>query len=410
MLPVNVRRVLGVSTLRRAGNGQVVRVYGNGVAAALVLALAVAAGASLGLGGCGGQASTPSKPADQVISFSSSSRTFVGISASEVLPLPAEQQREVLHDQAGAGIGLFRQTFRWDEIEPSPGEYSWGMHDGLVAAAAENGVRVLPIVFAPPGREAAEPKPGAKVTATTTMPPRDPRAFAAFATVLAKRYGPGGEFWRANPDLEPLPIRSWQVWNEPNLRAYWGGRPNPNEYLELLRITGDALRAVDPGAEIVTGGIPESKLGIPLEDYVALLAKAGAKGAFDTLAIHPYARRPDGAIAAIVRARELLDRAGLDDVGLWVTEIGWATGEQRSDFTVGPKTQAAYIAEFFTGAAALAGDVKLRGIAYYAWRDVEPYPGGKDFWGLHTGLNDVRGEAKPSRTTFTSVASTLRAG
>lgn len=381
---------------------------------ALVAAIALALALTATLTGCGaGEESATSpggKPADQVISYAPSSRTFVGISASEVLPLPAAEQRDVLHAQAAAGIGLFRQTFRWDEIEPSPGEYHWDMHDGLVAAAAENGIRVLPIVFATPKSEAADPKPGAKVTPTTTMPPRDPQAFADFATVLAKRYGPGGTFWKAHPDLEALPIRSWQVWNEPNLKAYWGGRPNQNEYLELLTATGRALHAVDPQAEIVTGGVPESKLGIPLDDYVTLLARAGAKGTFDTLAIHPYARTPDGAIAAVVHAREILDRAGFTDVGVWVTEIGWATGAQKSDFTVGPKTQAAYIAEFLSRSAALAPKLKLRGIAYYAWRDVKPYPGGKDFWGLHTGLNDIDGTAKPSLAAFTSAASTLRAG
>lgn len=368
------------------------------------------------LAGCGGEERSGDSQAgggaarEQVISYAPSSRTFVGISASEVLPLAAAEQRKVLHAQAAAGIGLFRQTFRWDEIEPSPGQYQWGMHDGLVAAAAENGIRVLPIVFATPKSQAAAPKPGAKVTPTTTMPPRDPQAFADFATVLAKRYGPGGTFWKAHPDLEPLPIRSWQVWNEPNLKAYWGGRPNQNEYLELLKVTGRALHAVDPQAEIVTGGVPESKLGIPLGDYVSLLARAGAKGSFDTLAIHPYARTPDGAIAAVVHAREILDKAGFTDVGLWVTEIGWATGAQKSDFTVGPKTQAAYIAEFLTRSAALAPKLKLRGIAYYAWRDVKPYPGGKDFWGLHTGLHDIDGTAKPSLASFTSAAAALRAG
>lgn len=377
--------------------------------------LAAAASATLALAGCGGDSSgtadAPAKPkADPVISFDSGSRTFVGISASEVLPLPADEQREVLHDQAAAGIGLFRQTFRWDEIEPRRGEYAWGMHDGLVAAAAENGIRVLPIIFATPKWQAADPKPGAKVTPTTTMPPKDMQAFADYASLLAKRYGPGGTFWKDHPDLEPLPIRSWQVWNEPNLKAYWGGRPNQNEYLDMLRLTGDALHAVDPGAEIVTGGVPESKLGIPLEDYVNLLAKAGAKGTFDTLAIHPYARKPDGAIAAMVQAREALDKAGLTDVGLWVTEIGWATGSESSAFTVGPKTQSAYIAEFLGRAASLTPELKLRGVAYYAWRDVEPYPGGKDFWGLHTGLNDVNGEPKPSLAGFTSAASALRAG
>jgi hypothetical protein len=367
--------------------------------------------AVLALAGCGGSGNsarssgTSGRDADR---FDAARRGFVGINASEVLPRTLAQQRRVLHQQAAAGISTFRQTFRWDEIEPSKGSYRWTMHDGLVQAAAENGIRVLPIVFATPKREAAARRRGVTVTATTTMPPRDPRSFARFAAVLARRYGANGSFWRAHPELEALPIRSWQVWNEPNLKAYWGGRPNERAYLALVRATGAALRAVDPGVEIVTGGIPNSRLGIPLADYVHGLARAGGKGTFDTLAVHPYARRPDGAIAALVDAREQLDAAGLNHVGLWVTEIGWATGSQHSAFTVGPKTQAAYIAEFLRRAGALAPQLKLRGVAYYAWRDVEPYIGGEDFWGLHTGLRDAADAPKLSMSAFTAAATALR--
>ena len=365
----------------------------------------------LALAGCGSKdsAKSPTTGPAKVITYDPGSRTFVGMNASEVLPFSPKEQDATLHAQAAAGVGVFRQTFQWSDIEPKPGEYHWEMHDNLVASAARNGIQVLPIIFNVPKGQGAAPKKHVKITATTTMPPKDPEAFAAFAKVLVGRYGPGGSFWKAHPDVKPLPIRSWQVWNEPNLKAYWGGRPNQREYLTLLKATGRAIHSADPGAEIVTGGIPDSKLGSPLADYVPLLAKAGAKGAFDTLAIHPYARTVDGAIAGIVRAREILDRAGFTNVGLWVTEIGWATGGPHSAFTVGPKTQGSYVAEMLSRSAALAERVKLRGVAYYAWRDVKPYPGGKDFWGLHTGLNTIGGKPKPSLTAFTAAASELRA-
>ena len=44
---------------------------------------------------------------------------------------------------------------------------------------------------------------------------------------LVRRYGPRGSLWRERPGAAAsLPIRSWQIWNEPNLRVYWCNKPN----------------------------------------------------------------------------------------------------------------------------------------------------------------------------------------
>ena len=52
--------------------------------------------------------------------------------------------------------------------------------------------------------------------------------------------------------------------------------------------------------------------------------------------------------------------------------------------------------------------MKLRGAVYYAWRDQQVYAGGKNFWGLHTGLNRVNGTAKPALASFRKAALSLR--
>ena len=58
-----------------------------------------------------------------------------------------------------------------------------------------------------------------------------------------------------------LPIRSWQIWNEPNLGPYWCGKANAKQYVAMLRAVGTAIKQVDRGAHIVTAGLPDSKLG-----------------------------------------------------------------------------------------------------------------------------------------------------
>ncbi|MBO9532870.1 MAG: hypothetical protein J7513_07855 [Solirubrobacteraceae bacterium] len=358
---------------------------------------------------CGDEtAEAPRATAVQAARSTPISADYVGLVAPEVLPLPDAEQLATLRAQHAAGVGVLRQTFRWDEIEPSKGRWAWGMHDQLVGNAARAGITILPIVFQVRPDQAAAAKPGVKVTATTTMPPKDPAVFAGFATELVKRYGPGGTFWAEHPDIPERPVHSWQVWNEPNLKAYWGGRPNDREYGRLLVVTAKAIRAADPKAEIVTGGLPQSKQGISIKDYIHLLAKSAPKGTFDTLAIHPYGRTADTVITGAAHAREWLDREGLTSVNLWITEFGWATGGPKSPFTVGPKRQARQVTEVLDRSAALRTDLRLRGVIYYSWRDVPPYEGGRDFWGLHTGLNTLEGEAKPALQAFTDEIAALR--
>jgi GH35 family endo-1,4-beta-xylanase len=373
-------------------------------------ALLAAAVLAAGVAGCGGDegGGEPGAGAAKTTPPASSSPSYVGLVASEVLPQEAAEQAATLKAQHDVGVGVLRQTFRWDEIEPRKDDWAFGMHDQLVEAAAKQGIEILPIIFGVRPGEEAKPKKNAKVTATTTMPPRDADTFAAYATVLVKRYGRGGSFWKERPTVPAMPMTAWQIWNEPNLKAYWGGRANEKEYTEMLQKTSAAIRAVDPEAEIVTGGLPESKLGIPMEDYVNLLAEAGAKGSFDTVAIHPYSRSVDGVIRGVETARTALDKAGMTDVKLWITEVGWADNGPPSKFTVTSERQAQYVAEVFARTAAVAEPMKLRGVVYYGWRDVRPYPGGKDFWGLHTGLMTLENEPKPSLEAFTNAAAALR--
>ncbi len=69
-----------------------------------------------------------------------------------------------------------------------------------------------------------------------------------FLTQAVARYGPGGSFWAENPSLPKRPIRTWQIWNEPNFK-YFVARPNPAEYGKLVKISYAAIKGVDPGRE-----------------------------------------------------------------------------------------------------------------------------------------------------------------
>ena len=45
----------------------------------------------------------------------------------------------------------------------------------------------------------------------------------------------------------------WEIWNEPNHRAYWGAPPNAADYGRLVRLTAERIKTIDPDAVIIAG-------------------------------------------------------------------------------------------------------------------------------------------------------------
>ena len=287
-------------------------------------------------------------------------------------------------------------TFDWARIERSPGHYDFRGYDGLMAATAERGVAVLPVLFDPPAFRSSRPAHGAR---PGTYPPRSDAALGAFAAAAIARYGPSGSFWREHPRLPAVPIRAWQVWNEPSLPAYWPMGPDPAAYARLLQVTARAIRRADPRATVVSAGIPQSRIGVPFARYVDGLYRAGGRSAFDVLAIHAYARDAGGVLAAVRSARRLMDAHG-DHRPIWVTEVGWASAGPPSAFTIGAQAQARQVYAALTRLARRRTALNLRGVVYSTWTDGGVYRGGTDFWGLHTGLLTVRGAPKPAFYAF----------
>ena len=209
------------------------------------------------------------------------------------------------------------------------------------------------------------------------------------------------------PGAPSLPIRSWQIWNEPNLGIYWCNRPNPREYASMLRVVGKAIKSEDPGAKIVTAGLPDSKLksAMPLDKFISRLYKARGKRYFDTLAINGYATNNAQLSELLHRVRRHMNRKRDRRAGIWITEIGWGDGGPPHRYNVGSAGQAARIANSFRLFGKLGRKLRLRGVVYYSWRDHEPYPPKyNDMWGLHTGLLDLNGNPKPAYYAFGQAA------
>jgi hypothetical protein len=333
-------------------------------------------------------------------------------SATAALPhgfvgLYADDASNQLAAQARTGVETVRQPLEWWRVERSPGRFDFSDYDDYVAAAAAAGVSVLPVLMGPPEFRSSRP---AASRSHAMYPPASNAAFAAFVGAAVRRYGASGTFWTVNPGVPYLPIRSWQIWNEPNIPNFWRSGPDARQYVALLRAGAAAVRAADPSAEVVAAGLPNSKLGVPFLDYLEQMYGAGAKGAFDTLAIHPYSRSVAGLLALAERARALMNRHG-DRSRLWITEFGWSTGGDASAFRVSERGQADRIAAAVSALVAQRRVLRLRGFVLFKWKDsVAPPALGGDPWPLHTGLLDAAGAPKRSFWIFARLVGALRRG
>ncbi len=334
-------------------------------------------------------------------------RDFVGIVSEDAFAGNGDYRATTFPLHRDAGIGTIRQPFIWSDIERRKGRFNFGYLDGFVADAARHGVAVLPVLFGAPDFRSSKPRRGALRGA---YPPRRPSDIAPFARAAARRYGPGGSFWKSNRSVPRQPIRSWQIWNETNLPFYWRPAPSAEEFIRMMSAASRAIKQVDEGAEIVTAGLPQSqsKGAVPLQSYIAAMYRAGGKPAFDTLAINPYGATSGEVLKRVEAVRKTMNRFGDRKAKLWITELGWADSGPTSRFTVGPRVQAARIRSMVGDLWSGRERLGLRGFVYYNWRDAPPYAGRNDFWGLHTGLLDIDGQAKPAYEAFRSAVRGLR--
>jgi hypothetical protein len=237
--------------------------------------------------------------------------------------------------------------------------------DTLVADASQRGLTVLPVVIGAPSWD-GHTYPGASLAI-----PRHDAPYANFLAALVKRYGPNGTLWR---DESPkLAITSWQVWNEPDVTAFWGQRPFASRYVALLRSARTAIKRVDPHARIVLAGLANYSW----RDLRSIYAVHGARSLFDVVAVHPYTRTPKGVITILDFARQVMRTAGDAAKPIIADEISWPSSKGKTihntgyDFATTEAGQARNVSQVLPLLAANRVRLKLAAVYYYTWAGVE---------------------------------------
>ncbi|MBN1120201.1 MAG: cellulase family glycosylhydrolase [Anaerolineae bacterium] len=277
-----------------------------------------------------------------------------GLSVSTSTPLPVndlsfgygiqiqgETNTAQVFDQVEQlGLRWVRQPVSWEEIEATAGGFDWDALDRVFAETSARGLRVLVTITGAPDWTRS-------VTARNMDgPPDDVNEYVRFVSRLITRYN--GQ------------IHAVEVWQEMNHDTAWytAGGLNANSYMALLVPTTEAIKSLDPGIIVISGGlnptgVDDGVMAIDDFRYLQQLIDAGLLDHVDCVGAHHqgYNFPPDQSYDASVDDpdadyrqtyenrhhswsfystmrgyHDLIIAAG-KSTPLCVTEFGWAAGE-----------------------------------------------------------------------------------
>ncbi|MCL4459720.1 MAG: endo-1,4-beta-xylanase [Chloroflexi bacterium] len=272
--------------------------------------------------------------------------------------LPFQDQARIFGLIRNAGFGWVKQQIRWSDMEKSEGKIDWEITDAIANNAQHYGINVLfSIVTAPAWSRRAGGVDG---------PPDDLNKLGNFVAALAQRYK--GK------------VQAYEIWNEQNFSREWGGgRINAGDYVEMLKVAYNRIKAVDPNAIVVSGALTPTGWNDPnvaVDDLIYFeqmytYNNGEIKKYYDVVGAHPggYNNPPDDTpdhrtvpsttfkghwsfyFDRIKQLREVMVKWGDTDKKIWCTEFGWSTNNLAPGYEYGRDNsdmdQARYIVRAF---------------------------------------------------------------
>ncbi len=282
----------------------------------------------------------------------------------------------------------------WRVFQPTPAEIEPGDLAAFEQVFSElpAGTKVILDVVGTPQWETG--------SSNEHAPPANPEEYASFVGALARRFA--GR------------VAAYEIWNEEDAPIWWAGGADPAAYTALLKDTYPAVKAAEPKALVVLGGLTGNDY-----EFLQSVYEDGGKGYFDAVGVHtdtacnvlsPYEflRGPNNELVpdSFLAYREVhaVMLANGDDKPIWMTELSWRTTAATCNEGawagtkpegVSEETQAIYLAQAYH-CLAQAPYVQVA-----LWFPLE------DEAGVLSGLLRADGSRKPS---FAAMRSYIHAG
>ena len=327
---------------------------------------------------------TSNPPAATTTTVPAGHRPAIGVSMPSLLAEAPATQAAQLANLKSIGITSVRIGADWAWISyAGQGTYDWTQLDQEVASVRAAGMSMDMVIMGTPAWAAVAGEAGNDVAQ-----PANPSLFGQFAAAVAQRYAPQG-------------VQDFEIWNEPNNTVFWQPAPNPAAYVQILQAADTDIKAVDPGAFVITAGLaPETTQNGNINEVTFLqdMYADGAKGYFDAVGDHPYSypALPDtyeawsgwSQMDASPSSLESTMAANGDgSKPIWVTEVGAPTGGPDS---VGTAAQAQELTQAIDNAKSSSW---IGAMYLYTYEDSGGNPGTDEDW---FGLLNADGSAKPA--------------
>ena len=309
---------------------------------------------------------------------------------------------------ARSGVESLRVVFIWEAMQPERGaQFDFSRTDEIVRLSSQRGITVLPVMLIAP--------PWARVYRDRLLSPPVTGPYLKYLQASIRRYGSKGTFWRENPRVRRRPLRDWQIWNEPNIRAFWDVRKShprygyPGGYANLLRAANRTIKATDRSARTVMGGL----VG-PSWVELRKLYRAGARRSFDVMALHIYAQTERRVLGAVRRVRAELDAAGDTQKPIFLTETAFPASRGRAKAIRGqrqesPASMAKSVTTLFSLLARTRAPLRLDRVHWYTWASgYDHRTSNFEYAGLLASPDGERFRPQPALSAFRRTARRLQ--
>lgn len=274
-----------------------------------------------------------------------------------------------------SGFGWVRFQLEWSQFERADNQWDPLPIDRLVDQFSAEGVNILLVVAKAPDW-ALDPSGNTLLA--------DYGQFTELMQFVSQRYA--GK------------VEAWEIWNEQNLATEVNGTVRVADYVDLLKAGFEGVRAGDPNARVVFGGLTPNGVNDPsiaIDDVEYLTQIYQVNGGeianyFDVMGMHvssthnpPDTMWPDNPSDEegyndddsfyFRRAEQLWDvmvANGDSSKTAWITEFGWTTENQAPGYEYGVNNTPEEVADYL---------VRSFEIAHTEW----PWVSGMFVWTLN---------------------------